>query len=46
MFHLSSATFQTVKMKPQYPGSWLLHFHIMAGMETIYTTIEKGEECV
>ncbi|XP_036824839.1 ceruloplasmin-like [Oncorhynchus mykiss] len=50
MFHLSSATFQTVKMKPQYPGSWLLHCHvtdhIMAGMETIYTTIEKGEECV
>ncbi|XP_031689599.1 hephaestin-like protein 1 [Oncorhynchus kisutch] len=45
MFHLSSATFQTVKMKPQYPGSWLLHCHvtdhIMAGMETIYTTIEK-----
>uniref|UniRef100_A0A673VIK9 ferroxidase n=1 Tax=Salmo trutta TaxID=8032 RepID=A0A673VIK9_SALTR len=38
MFDLFSATFQTVKMNSQYPGSWLLHCHvtdhIMAGMET------------
>ncbi|XP_067085759.1 ceruloplasmin [Osmerus mordax] len=48
VFGLSPATFQTVKMRPQYPGSWLLHCHvsdhIMAGMTTIYTATEKGKK--
>lgn len=37
--------FQTVKMRPQYPGTWLLHCHvtdhIKAGMEAMYTVNEK-----
>lgn len=37
---------QTVKMRPQYPGKWLLHCHvtdhIKAGMEAMYTVTEKG----
>ncbi|KAM9848846.1 ceruloplasmin [Aulostomus maculatus] len=47
VFELFPATFQTVKMRPQYPGTWLLHCHvtdhIKAGMETMYTVTEKGQ---
>uniref|UniRef100_A0A3P8Y2W5 ferroxidase n=1 Tax=Esox lucius TaxID=8010 RepID=A0A3P8Y2W5_ESOLU len=50
VYDLFPATFQTVKMRPQYPGTWLLHCHvtdhITGGMETVYTVSEKGEECV
>lgn len=39
---------QTVKMRPQYPGTWLLHCHVIdhikAGMEAMYTVTEKGKE--
>lgn len=39
---------QTVKMRPQYPGTWLLHchvtHHIKGGMEAIYTVTEKRKE--
>lgn len=39
---------QTVKMRPQYPGKWLLHCHvtdhIKAGMEAMYTVTEKGKK--
>lgn len=35
-------------MRPQYPGSWLLHCHvtdhIKGGMEALYTITEKGKE--
>ncbi|KAL4630784.1 ceruloplasmin [Arapaima gigas] len=45
VYELFPATFQTVKMQPQYPGTWLLHCHvtdhIVAGMETTYTVMEK-----
>ena len=38
---------QTVKMRPQYPGTWLLHCHVTdhvkAGMEAMYTVTEKGK---
>lgn len=38
---------QTVKMHPQYPGTWLFHCHvtdhIKAGMEAMYTVTEKGK---
>ncbi|KAM4548230.1 ceruloplasmin [Odontesthes bonariensis] len=44
-YELFPAIFQTVKMRPQYPGTWLLHCHvtdhIKAGMETTYTVTEK-----
>ena len=44
--HLSPS--QTVKMRPQYPGTWLLHCHVIdhieAGMEAMYTVTETGEE--
>uniref|UniRef100_UPI003AAA7087 ceruloplasmin n=1 Tax=Centroberyx gerrardi TaxID=166262 RepID=UPI003AAA7087 len=47
VFELFPATFQTVKMRPQYAGTWLLHCHvtdhIKAGMETVYTVTEKGK---
>ncbi|KAM4629444.1 ceruloplasmin isoform 2-T2 [Polymixia lowei] len=50
VFELFPATFQTVKMRPQYAGTWLLHCHvsdhISAGMETLYTVTEKGMVCV
>uniref|UniRef100_A0A8C7JN55 ferroxidase n=1 Tax=Oncorhynchus kisutch TaxID=8019 RepID=A0A8C7JN55_ONCKI len=50
VFGLFPGTFQTVKMKPKYPGSWLLHCHvadhIKAGMVTVYKVTEKGKECV
>lgn len=39
---------QTVKMHPQYPGTWLLHCHVIdhikGGMEAVYTVTEKGKE--
>ncbi|XP_053179120.1 ceruloplasmin [Scomber japonicus] len=48
VFELFPATFQTVKMRPQYPGSWLLHCHvtdhIKAGMEAMYTVTEKAKK--
>uniref|UniRef100_A0AAQ5XIC1 ferroxidase n=1 Tax=Amphiprion ocellaris TaxID=80972 RepID=A0AAQ5XIC1_AMPOC len=47
-YELFPATFQTVKMRPQYAGTWLLHCHvtdhIKAGMEALYTVTEKGKE--
>uniref|UniRef100_A0A8D0D2E7 Hephaestin n=1 Tax=Sander lucioperca TaxID=283035 RepID=A0A8D0D2E7_SANLU len=37
-----------VKMRPTYPGTWLLHCHvtdhIKGGMEAMYTVTEKGKE--
>ncbi|KAI5614718.1 ceruloplasmin precursor [Silurus asotus] len=49
VFDLFPGTFQTVKMRPQYPGTWLLHCHVadhvLFGMETTYTVreiISKG----
>ncbi|XP_071342581.1 ceruloplasmin isoform X2 [Trachinotus anak] len=48
VFELFPATFQTVKMRPQYPGTWLLHCHvtdhIKAGMEAMYTVTEKAKK--
>ncbi|XP_028299924.1 ceruloplasmin [Gouania willdenowi] len=48
VFDLFPATFQTVKMRPQYPGTWLLHCHvndhIKAGMEAMYTVKEKPKK--
>ncbi|MGH0145207.1 UNVERIFIED_CONTAM: hypothetical protein FKN15_071274 [Acipenser sinensis] len=45
VFDLFPATFQTVEMQPQHPGTWLLHCHVTdhmhAGMETTYTVLEK-----
>ncbi|XP_055364461.1 ceruloplasmin [Betta splendens] len=44
VFELFPATFQTVKMRPKYPGTWLLHCHVVdhikAGMEAMYTVTE------
>lgn len=38
---------QTVKMRPRYPGTWLLHCHvtdhIKGGMEAMYSVAERGE---
>uniref|UniRef100_A0A8D3BDV2 ferroxidase n=1 Tax=Scophthalmus maximus TaxID=52904 RepID=A0A8D3BDV2_SCOMX len=46
VYELFPATFQTVKMRPQFPGTWLLHCHvtnhIKGGMEAMYTVTEKG----
>uniref|UniRef100_A0A667XP72 ferroxidase n=1 Tax=Myripristis murdjan TaxID=586833 RepID=A0A667XP72_9TELE len=46
VFQLFPATFQTVKMRPQYPGTWLLHCHVIdhikGGMQALYTVTEKG----
>ncbi|XP_005923949.1 ceruloplasmin [Haplochromis burtoni] len=48
VYELFPATFQTVKMRPQYPGTWLLHCHvtdhIKAGMEAMYTVTEKPKK--
>ncbi|XP_035508690.1 ceruloplasmin isoform X1 [Morone saxatilis] len=48
VYELFPATFQTVKMRPQYPGSWLLHCHvtdhIKGGMEAMYTVTEKAKK--
>ncbi|KAF0041815.1 hypothetical protein F2P81_005347 [Scophthalmus maximus] len=45
VYELFPATFQTVKMRPQFPGTWLLHCHvtnhIKGGMEAMYTVTEK-----
>ncbi|XP_036371952.1 ceruloplasmin [Megalops cyprinoides] len=45
VFDLLPATFQTVEMRPEYPGTWLVHCHvtdhIQAGMEATYTVLEK-----
>lgn len=39
---------QTVKMRPEFPGSWLFHCHVVdhikAGMETLYTVKGKRKE--
>uniref|UniRef100_A0A665VBY8 Hephaestin n=1 Tax=Echeneis naucrates TaxID=173247 RepID=A0A665VBY8_ECHNA len=47
VYELFPATFQTVKMRPLYPGTWLLHCHvtdhIKAGMEALYTVTEKAK---
>ncbi|XP_056233645.1 ceruloplasmin [Seriola aureovittata] len=48
VYELFPATFQTVKMRPVYPGTWLLHCHvtdhIKAGMEAMYTVTEKPKK--
>ncbi|XP_034035380.1 ceruloplasmin [Thalassophryne amazonica] len=48
VYELFPATFQTVKMRPQYPGTWLLHCHVnehmVDGMITTYTVTEKGKK--
>ncbi|XP_010776344.1 ceruloplasmin [Notothenia coriiceps] len=48
VYELFPATFQTVKMRPQYPGNWLLHCHvtdhIKGGMEAMYTVTEKAKK--
>ncbi|XP_034736749.1 ceruloplasmin [Etheostoma cragini] len=48
VYELFPATFQTVKMRPQYPGTWLLHCHvtdhIRGGMEAVYTVTEKEKK--
>lgn len=45
VYELFPATFQTVKMRPQYPGTWLLHCHVSdhvkGGMNALYTVHEK-----
>ncbi|XP_022525192.2 ceruloplasmin [Astyanax mexicanus] len=45
VFDLFPGTFQTVVMRPQYPGTWLLHCHVtdhvMSGMEATYTVQDK-----
>ncbi|XP_061594625.1 ceruloplasmin isoform X1 [Cololabis saira] len=46
-YELFPAIFQTVKMRPQFPGTWLLHCHvtdhIKAGMEALYNVFEKPQ---
>lgn len=48
VYELFPATFQTVKMRPLYPGTWLLHchvtHHIKGGMEAVYTVTEKPKK--
>ncbi|KAF1385398.1 hypothetical protein PFLUV_G00107330 [Perca fluviatilis] len=48
VYELFPATFQTVKMRATYPGTWLLHCHVIdhikAGMETTYTVTEKEKK--
>uniref|UniRef100_H3CCD3 ferroxidase n=1 Tax=Tetraodon nigroviridis TaxID=99883 RepID=H3CCD3_TETNG len=48
VYELFPATFQTVKMRPEFPGTWLLHCHvtdhIKAGMVTTYTVTEKAKK--
>ncbi|XP_053314878.1 ceruloplasmin [Spea bombifrons] len=47
VFDLFPGTFQTVEMVARVPGTWLLHCHVTdhihAGMETLYTVLEKKE---
>uniref|UniRef100_W5M0L7 Ceruloplasmin n=1 Tax=Lepisosteus oculatus TaxID=7918 RepID=W5M0L7_LEPOC len=46
VFDLFPATFQTVEMRPEYLGTWLIHCHVTdhihAGMEATYTVLEKA----
>ncbi|KAG7471693.1 ceruloplasmin-like [Solea senegalensis] len=48
VYDLFPATFQTVKMRPQYAGTWLVHCHvhdhIEGGMEAVYTVNEKAKK--
>ncbi|XP_034386087.1 ceruloplasmin-like [Cyclopterus lumpus] len=48
VYELFPATFQTVKMRPEHPGTWLLHCHvtdhIKGGMEATYTVTEKAKK--
>ncbi|XP_020507212.2 ceruloplasmin [Labrus bergylta] len=48
VYELFPATFQTVKMRPQYPGTWLLHCHVTdhlkGGMEALYTVNLKKKK--
>ncbi|KAM8875479.1 ceruloplasmin [Spinachia spinachia] len=48
VYELFPATFQTVKMRPLYPGTWLFHCHvadhIKSGMEAMYTVTEKAKK--
>ncbi|KAM9385764.1 ceruloplasmin [Pholidichthys leucotaenia] len=48
VYELFPAIFQTVKMRPQFPGTWLLHCHVIdhikAGMETVYIVTEKAKK--
>uniref|UniRef100_H2VCE2 Ceruloplasmin n=1 Tax=Takifugu rubripes TaxID=31033 RepID=H2VCE2_TAKRU len=50
VYELFPATFQTLKMRPQFPGTWLLHCHvtdhIKAGMITTYTVTEKAKKTI
>ncbi|CAL1593381.1 unnamed protein product [Knipowitschia caucasica] len=48
VFELFPAVFQTVKMRPQFPGTWLFHCHVAdhlkAGMQALYTVREKDKK--
>ncbi|XP_069474464.1 ceruloplasmin [Ambystoma mexicanum] len=48
VYNLFPGSYQTLEMRPLYPGTWLLHCHvndhIIAGMETTYTVLEKEEK--
>lgn len=48
VYELFPATFQTVKMRPQFPGTWLFHCHVAdhlkGGMEALYTVREKEKK--
>ncbi|XP_075124940.1 ceruloplasmin-like [Leptodactylus fuscus] len=50
VFDLFPGTFQTVDMTAKTPGTWLLHCHVAdhihAGMETLYTVLEKKETLI
>lgn len=48
VYELFPATFQTVKMRAEFPGTWLLHCHVTdhvkGGMEAVYTVTEKPKK--
>ncbi|KAJ0065372.1 hypothetical protein NL108_007568 [Boleophthalmus pectinirostris] len=48
VYELFPATFQTVKMRPQFVGTWLFHCHVTdhlkGGMEALYTVREKEKK--
>ncbi|XP_066455265.1 ceruloplasmin [Eleutherodactylus coqui] len=50
VFDLFPGTTQTVDMVAKNPGTWLLHCHVAdhihAGMETLYTVLEKKENLI
>ncbi|XP_073530743.1 ceruloplasmin [Phyllobates terribilis] len=50
VFDLFPGKFQTVGMVAKAPGTWLLHCHVAdhihAGMETVYTVLEKKETLI